>query len=541
MLTIKQAFLAVMLIAIFAGLAKGHCQYSHDSLVVRELLDQNQLSAMRVEDVSDSTAGRITHLYLAYRQLTTLPLSLVQLDSLEVLRVNHNNLCLYDQTLRDWLNDVQPGWAETQECAGNFKTDSLVVRALLDTNLLHTAAVMDVADTVNGRVSGLFLSYFGLTILPEDIVQLSGLQSIRLSGNRLCDLSDALAQWLSEIEPGWDTLQDCPEDTVPEPEDTVAVIDTVKDFTHDTLIVRKLLDTNGLVDIKVFSVIGPRRDRVDSLDLTNKGITIIPACIGGLDAMHALDLSWNQIDTLPMTLSDCQALTFLSLYQNRFRSLPSPVYSLTQLEKLSAAYNQISHVSDSIRQLVNLELLYLYKNQLAEAPAAIGELPQLNIFRISYNQLTWIPDQWKGLGAMEYLNVQHNHLCGLSGEVGTWVRQNDTLWYMGQECLPTGNEDESEDPVLSMKVSPNPFNATINIMVGIDRRDAMHRVPTSEPTLRIYGIAGQLVVDLSDRIRHSAFNIQHCEWNASDIASGQYVAVLTYGNQILKQKLVLAK
>lgn len=78
---------------------------------------------------------------------------------------------------------------------------------------------------------------------------------------------------------------------------------------------------------------------------------------------------------------------------------------------------------------------------------------------------------------------------------------------------------------------PNPFNATTNITFSIDG--------TSDVTLSIYNLAGQLVETLVDGVQQSG--VHTVNWNANNFSSGVYFYRLSVGDKVINKKLDLIK
>lgn len=136
------------------------------------------------------------------------------------------------------------------------------------------------------------------------------------------------------------------------------------DTWQDTAIVRAMLDTNGLDTVPVAAVVTFKNGRVDDMDLTGRGITIIPSNINKLRLKHlrlgenkityvpdevgfintlvALNLKRNTIAKLPGSIGDLTHLGHLELSNNRLSSLPPSVVNLKQIFFLSVNYNRIS-------------------------------------------------------------------------------------------------------------------------------------------------------------------------------------------------------
>ena len=65
-----------------------------------------------------------------------------------------------------------------------------------------------------------------------------------------------------------------------------------------------------------------------------------------MTALQTLDLSRNQITTLPESLGNLKELLSLHLYYNRFTMLPSSLANLTALQKLYLADNRLNSASN---------------------------------------------------------------------------------------------------------------------------------------------------------------------------------------------------
>ncbi|XP_043474852.1 E3 ubiquitin-protein ligase LRSAM1-like isoform X1 [Leptopilina heterotoma] len=85
-------------------------------------------------------------------------------------------------------------------------------------------------------------------------------------------------------------------------------------------------------------------------------------------------------------LSDLSLLTILDLSSNELNSLPSDVRNLVSLEKLFLQDNNLKRLPNEIVNLGNLNVLNVSKNNLKELPELLGELRKLTILNISFNK-----------------------------------------------------------------------------------------------------------------------------------------------------------
>ena len=109
-------------------------------------------------------------------------------------------------------------------------------------------------------------------------------------------------------------------------------------------------------------------------------------------SIHTLDISFNQLKELPLSLSRYQNLTELNLRNNQITQLSTDIGQLDSLIFLDLSFNQISELPDSFGELLSLETLYLNNNQLTTSGCRLGALCSLQMIDLSQNQLISFPD-----------------------------------------------------------------------------------------------------------------------------------------------------
>jgi len=114
--------------------------------------------------------------------------------------------------------------------------------------------------------------------------------------------------------------------------------------------------------------------RVVQLMLEEFGLTgAVPAEVGQLASLEALDLGHNKLTSVPAVIGQLRSLTELYLDRNQLTSLPAEIWQLTSLTVLYLSGNQLTSLPAEIGQLWLLEELDLRDNQLTSVPAAIHE------------------------------------------------------------------------------------------------------------------------------------------------------------------------
>jgi leucine-rich repeat protein SHOC2 len=249
---------------------------------------------------------------------------------------------------------------------------------------------------------------------------------------------------------------------------TVVFSISARSYVDDSLVVRKLLDTNGLTQVAVAAVSNPAgmgpNIRINEIKSYDSNIKVIPANIGHLDQLYSLKLSRNRIAAIPDEIARCTLLTELWLDHNEIEVIPAAIGALRHLNalyidenplksidssvaalgiitnlvitgKLSAFPqglvrchslialtlddNSIESLPDSIGTLCNLTSLCLRNNRLKSLPddcfAGLDSLKELDV---SGNALTELPNTITLLGNLEYLNCSTNSLTNLPLRIG---------------------------------------------------------------------------------------------------------------------------
>ncbi|KAF7654086.1 hypothetical protein LDENG_00074000 [Lucifuga dentata] len=161
------------------------------------------------------------------------------------------------------------------------------------------------------------------------------------------------------------------------------------------------------------------------LVLTNSRIQ--PQAFFSLSFLEKLDLSWNQLTSLPVDFSvSLSAVRELRLERNNLQHIHG--YSLQHLdnvEKLDLSYNQLASVRSGIfRGLSRLRQLYLHNNQLTSIQqGSLDMLPGLEILQLAHNSIS---DRRKILHVRHlHIDDYHNVTCQdppqLAGESLAWV------------------------------------------------------------------------------------------------------------------------
>ncbi|XP_036004431.1 TLR4 interactor with leucine rich repeats isoform X2 [Fundulus heteroclitus] len=128
-----------------------------------------------------------------------------------------------------------------------------------------------------------------------------------------------------------------------------------------------------------------------------------------------LDLSWNQLMTLPVDFSSSlPALKELRLEHNNLHHISGfSLEYLDNMEKLDLSFNQLVSVGPGVfRGLSRLRQLYLHNNRLSVVEqGSLDMLPGLEVLQLSNNNISQIDtDALAPLYSLAVLNLEGNNL-----------------------------------------------------------------------------------------------------------------------------------
>ncbi len=148
-------------------------------------------------------------------------------------------------------------------------------------------------------------------------------------------------------------------------------------------------------------------DSLEVLDLSNNQLSSLPADLGRLQHLRILFLSSNQFDHVPDVLSDCPKLEMIGFKSNQIKTVSEDALPV-DTRWLILTDNKIEKLPDSMGQLHRLQKLALAGNQLTELPSSMANCRNLELARLSANKLTALPDWLFQLPKMSWLAFSGN-------------------------------------------------------------------------------------------------------------------------------------
>lgn len=186
-----------------------------------------------------------------------------------------------------------------------------------------------------------------------------------------------------------------------------------------------------------------------SLNLSSLGLRQVPdELFTGAPDVKVLDLSANELETLPHDFALLAKLEVVFLSRNRFRELPEILGQCRALRFIGARDNQISHLAGSALP-PNLEWLTLTSNQLTELPADFGKLIKLRKLLLAGNQLLKLPPSILRCQELELLRGAANSFEVLPPEIALLPK----LAWLSFSGNPVITAPSPLDPIQSLPLS----------------------------------------------------------------------------------------
>lgn len=181
------------------------------------------------------------------------------------------------------------------------------------------------------------------------------------------------------------------------------------------------LDLSGLLLHSVPHEIGKLSSTLAKLDLSNNNLQVLPDSVTSLVNLTHLDIQSNQFTSLPDSIGRLVNLKVFNVSGNSLAALPDSIESCRSLEELMANFNQLIRLPEGLGfELLNLRKLCVHSNKLTHLPYSTSHMMSLRFLDVHTNRLGGLPEDLENLMNLEYLDLSSNfnYLVSLPESIG---------------------------------------------------------------------------------------------------------------------------
>ncbi|OQV12684.1 putative Insulin-like growth factor-binding protein complex acid labile subunit [Hypsibius exemplaris] len=289
----------------------------------------------------------------------------------------------------------------------------------------------------NGSFSSLSGEFFSTTNVGKLTLINNGIERISVG-----DLKGATLRELTVSEPGLRSVDDLALNDVPSVQRFSLSDSTVLerfpklkglpnlDFVAYTNNSVRFLEAGTLSELPALRDIDLRRNKIEIFDISTFG--------DHLDRVRRLDLTGNAIadlSFLPLVLRQLPSLNFLFLQGNKIARIPSGMLDgLNAILTVDLSRNEIITLPDAISTNASSTLreLYLGHNYIAQIPPAFFQhIPNLRTLSFANNSLNVIDTELAPLKDLLYLRLEGNKLQRIASQAFTTLARLQTLSLTG--------------------------------------------------------------------------------------------------------------
>ena len=148
-------------------------------------------------------------------------------------------------------------------------------------------------------------------------------------------------------------------------------------------------------------------DSLEILDLSNNQLSTLPDELAQLHQLKIIFASNNHFITLPEVLGQCSKLEMIGFKSNQINQVPAKALP-NNLRWLILTDNRIEILPDALGERTQLQKLALAGNRLTELPLTLAQCANLELVRISANKLHQCPEQLLELPKLAWLAFAGN-------------------------------------------------------------------------------------------------------------------------------------
>ncbi|MGL4793728.1 MAG: leucine-rich repeat-containing protein kinase family protein [Aeromonas jandaei] len=149
------------------------------------------------------------------------------------------------------------------------------------------------------------------------------------------------------------------------------------------------------------------KETLEVLDLTGNQLSTLPDELAGFGKLRIIFCSENRFTELPEVLGRCPALTMVGFKANQIATVSAKALP-AGLRWLILTDNAIEQLPDELGQCDALQKLMLAGNRLRELPASLANCRKLELLRIAANRIERFPEWLLSLPRLSWLAYSGN-------------------------------------------------------------------------------------------------------------------------------------
>lgn len=146
------------------------------------------------------------------------------------------------------------------------------------------------------------------------------------------------------------------------------------------------------------------------IDVHQNKLKCLPDSIGSLKNLKELNIRNNELRQLPASIGSLYNLLDIYAGHNRLENLPEELFNIHSLEVLDISKNIIQELPHRIGNLRKLVLLDVSNCQLSNLPIHILKCEALSHLRANNNHISELPDRFGVIQSLTSLEIKNNKL-----------------------------------------------------------------------------------------------------------------------------------
>jgi len=148
-------------------------------------------------------------------------------------------------------------------------------------------------------------------------------------------------------------------------------------------------------------------DTLEILDLSRNQLSSLPDDFGRLKKLKILFCSDNLFTVLPEVLADCPELDMVGFKSNMIETVPAKALN-PNIRWLILTNNRITKIPATIGNCSRMQKLMLAGNRLTDLPVELSQCRNLSLLRISANRLSKLPEWLLAMPKLSWLAFSGN-------------------------------------------------------------------------------------------------------------------------------------